>query len=228
MPDHATVMRDNSSLTISKVGALLRRHAADFEGLPHDSAFNIEVQESEVDDVVAGKGCFISGSASRGSMLTFYHGVVYPPLIGRVALLIREMATIVKSEHVLCINDSYLLDGTVSQLNGTLSSRCSSAACGQICNHPTKGMQPNAMFYFARCDTNDYPADSVDALDRIVSRFMAPLTFNARRCMHIAALVALRDIADGEEIFVDYMFNDDHGGGKEMPAWYHAVVEEAA
>lgn len=67
----------------------------------------------------SGCGAFISGNCRRGELLTFYCGALHSPVTGRIELLARSMWNRDRgSEHVLCLTDSYIVDGSPGIFHG--------------------------------------------------------------------------------------------------------------
>ena len=137
----------------------------------------------------AGDGAHVTGFAARGSVVAFYHGPVYTPIIGRMKLLFGS------SEYVLAMHDSYMIDGLTSGTGSSL---------GPLTNHPPLDTTPNVMFYPVCCDTASLPVESASALREICWYERPPLTFDGQRYVRTTLLIALRDIED-EEILVDYV-----------------------
>eukprot|EP00966_Prymnesium_polylepis_P252499 5837638-Prymnesium_polylepis.1 len=142
----------------------------------------------------AGDGAHLSGSAPRGSVVAFYHGIVYGPIIGRFKLACSG------SEYALAMVDSYLIDGLTTGSGSSL---------GPLINHPPPGTGPNVMFYPVCCDADALPASSAAALHRISWYDSPPLTFDGRRHVRTTLIVALRDLED-EELLVDYVRTRQH------------------
>jgi len=165
----------------------------------------------------SGDGAHVSGKVARGAVVTFYHGPVYSPIVGRIKLLLRSTM----SEYSMMLNDTYMIDGLTSGATAHGADGSSSKA-GPLCNHCPEGTRPNAMFFPAVCDTDSLPAASADALRRISWYDTPPLTFDGARYQRTMVLVALRDVQD-EELFVDYRYdlNDES-----LPRWYVPVQRD--
>lgn len=139
----------------------------------------------------SGDGAHVSGKVARGAVVTFYHGPVYSPIVGRIKLLLRSTM----SEYSMMLNDTYMIDGLTSGATAHGADGSSSKA-GPLCNHCPEGTRPNAMFFPAVCDTDSLPAASADALRRISWYDTPPLTFDGARYQRTMVLVALRDVQD--------------------------------
>jgi len=177
------------------------------------AAFTCTRMPSSVDG--GGDGCYVRGKVARGSVVSFYQGRVYAPIIGRLKLAFAF------PEYVIQLSDSYMIDGinpggTVDGKDGT------SSMCGALCNHPPAGVTPNAMFYPMVVDCGTLPEASAAALRRISWYDAMPLTFDSTQLQHTVVLVALRDIED-EEVFVDYRFTN---AAPDLPHWYTRVPRE--
>lgn len=238
VPDLHELRAENKIAIRSSVARALSYAAADSLGMPREATryakstdgqderlprveeeetFVVSKRQSTIAD--SGDGAHLSGRVSRGEVVTFYHGSVHSPIVGRVWLALASW----RSEYVLMLHDSYLLAG--SPAGGTSHGRGGSSwLAGPLANHPPAGVPPNAMLYSATLDASELPAASAEALGRISEYAWRPLLYNGRRTRRCVALVALRDLED-EEILVDYAFDPD---GADLPPWYHPVRAEGA
>ena len=87
--------------------ACIRRGVSDAlaEVVAGRSAFAVTKQVSSVP--ASGDGARLRGCVARGGIVTFYHGPVYTPIIGRIKIMFAAKY----SEYVLNLFDSYVIDG---------------------------------------------------------------------------------------------------------------------
>jgi hypothetical protein len=190
-------------------------------------------------------GVFVSGDVSKGDVVCFYPGTYYPPpplyALGVADGSYCQTANIVRHmwEHnVYCINLNDMggyIDGFLEKEKSKFAS-LSPYAVGQKINHPDKHNSPNvSTFEFLWRDVfaSREGCDEL-CLEEFLSHvpvkmgegpwFIDPSTQEVvtienaptNPALPGLALVALEDLEDGRELFLDYELKPE-----DMPDWYH-------
>ena len=192
-------------------------------------AFHIVRSDSAVQSGPAGFGAHIVGASPRGSILTYFHGPIYTPILGRLSLLVQM---IVGSEDRRAEFDAVQVLADSSLIKGLHGPGLGSNAQGAQINHPPPGVEPNALFVDVFADEAAVGAEAAAELRRL-NPDAAPRPFRTRAPgrarLRTVAIVALRDVRD-EELLVDYGYTtgsasipDGDGSAAPLPGWYSAV-----
>ncbi|GAB5364480.1 hypothetical protein AAMO2058_000974100 [Amorphochlora amoebiformis] len=170
-----------------------------------EQKFIIERKKSSLSG--AGVGVFMTkGSATPGTLLGFYPGDVY-----------REKAVLTGTslEYTAVWKDG-VMDGHPSLETVIKASSACSYSLGNLINHPSESFLPNSVFYpfeFPRSMFERY-GHLIPSRSRDANEWPVPGQ----------AVVAIRDISQGEELFVDYDFSTETT--LECSAWYTPVSRE--
>ncbi|CAK0874029.1 unnamed protein product [Prorocentrum cordatum] len=193
---------------------------------PETASFTIHEQLSTIPD--SDNGAFIRGSCRRGELLSLYQGPIHAPVTGRVLVWLQNLfAGQNSSEYMLCLTDSYMIDGDAARrstariIGGSSAGLVDKCVSGALFNHPPSHVVPNAMFVSVTVDTAQYSDLLKAELNDVNWYARQPWTFDGRRYVRTAALIALCDVCN-EELFVDYGFPSDAEGEftTRRPAWY--------
>lgn len=194
----------------------------------------------------AGRGVYISGTASRGSLVTLYPGVSYLPS------QVRQLGVSSGNDYWISRFDGVIIDGAAQvELEVSLDvareqELVHPLALGHLINHPPEAEKANCLQFMLDVDIRKLPdgarelvpnanfGEEGSMLERIENqayrqrvpgsaRFVSK-TKDMRRVRRTLALVAMRDITD-EEVFMNYRFNPDTPG---VPDWYHDCDPEGS
>jgi hypothetical protein len=176
--------------------------------------FSLEAKQSTLPN--AGNGLFLKGTALTGSVISFFPGTVH----------MREFLTTDDSmdkfldddwHNVISRYDDIVID--CRDYHGAKHPG-NELAMAHYANHPPKDVKPNAFMLMY-----DFPAamnpEHEDVIPHTFEKKPTLLGTIDKSAVHYGmVLMALRDIGDGEEIFLNYRFNPKVGG---KPDWYHSV-----
>jgi len=169
---------------------------------------------------MAGDGVFIRGEVPMGSVVSLYSGLVYRNSDEFLKSYVAENG----SAYLMARYDGMIVDGIYGAGDREESRDIEQFALGEIVNHPNKGELPNV--YTAQFR---YP----EHLERGLALYIPtrychdkpqtwlPSLVNTNTMPGIA-MVAARDIGDGEELLLNYRLNP----AGELPEWYHQVDKE--
>ncbi|TDH65210.1 uncharacterized protein CCR75_001528 [Bremia lactucae] len=178
--------------------------------------FTLKVEESTVHD--AGEGVKLYGKASIGSFVALYPGVVYLPEHYKKKHYLAELTN---NSYARARFDSVIIDGK----NSSSNPRNPLAVAHKI-NHPPKGTPPNVIgFAFEFPCEGPFSWKKYDELipNSFVQEPSRLSMLGKRTIVHSLAFIATADIADGEELFLNYRYNPD----RPLPEWYTSVDEES-
>uniref|UniRef100_A0AAV1VMS6 SET domain-containing protein n=1 Tax=Peronospora matthiolae TaxID=2874970 RepID=A0AAV1VMS6_9STRA len=174
--------------------------------------FTLNVEESSVPD--AGQGVKLLGHASIGSLVALYPGIVYLPEHYKKKQYLSELSN---NPYARARFDSVIIDAK----NEPSVPRNPLAVAHKI-NHPPSGTPPNVIgFGFEFPPEGPFAAKKFDELipNSFVKEPSRLSMFGKRAIVHGLAFIATADIADGEELFLNYRYNPD----RPLPGWYTAV-----
>ncbi|KAI0561333.1 SET domain containing protein [Gracilaria domingensis] len=175
----------------------------------------------------AGNGLFISGTAPAGCLVALFPGMFYQP--SEIPQQLSDLAicrydgVIVDSSHDVCINASF--QDHQKELYHPFGT-------AHYANHGA----PNTLQFLLDIRSNRLPAHLsalIPVQEAVTSRIrffngLADMaarqrvpgvelyTKEGKNVLRTVALVALRDIADGEEVLFNYRFNPQIS----LPSWY--------
>jgi hypothetical protein len=199
-----------------------------------------------------GSGVFATQDIRRGELVTLYAGIQFPQpplkpnpnpdsLSGKAQILIPDLET---NDYIINLSETGA--GYIDGHNADVSS----LHCGQIVNHPPSAIQPNVdmiEFLWKSVAVQQQQQKGEEGLimvkeraKRINSLYQGPwFVDEMQRRVHTpsprdpqywsllagCALVASRDLAEGEELWLDYQLNVDRVD-VETKAWYAPVPFE--
>ncbi|CAI5711996.1 unnamed protein product [Hyaloperonospora brassicae] len=174
--------------------------------------FTLSVEKSSVPD--AGEGVKLFGHASIGSLVALYPGIVYLPEHYKKKRYLSELSS---NPYARARFDSVIIDAKNEPPNPR-----NPLAVGHKMNHPPSGALPNVIgFAFDFPLEGPFAAKKFDELipNSFVTEPSRLSMFGKRAIVHGLAFIATADIADGEELFLNYRYNPD----RPLPEWYTAV-----
>lgn len=192
----------------------------------------------------AGRGIFVQGFVPCGDVVTLYPGVSYLPSH------VRRLDGV--NDYFISRYDGVIIDGAapveleVPEGEGKGGAELEHPfAVGHLVNHPPKGVVPNVLQFMldlevGRLDKRVVPLVPTTNFEEIGEGGMLERLENVAYRQQVAgiemfggersvrrtmALVALTDLTEGEEVFMDYRFNPQLAN---HPEWYHACDEEVS
>ncbi|KAF4325049.1 hypothetical protein BBO99_00000606 [Phytophthora kernoviae] len=178
--------------------------------------FTLDVAESSVSE--AEEGVKLRGSASIGSLVALYPGVVYLPEHYKKNEYMKEISN---NPFARARFDSVIIDAK----NESSTPRNPLAVAHKI-NHPPSGTPPNVLaFGFEFPPEEPFTTEEYDALipNRFVKEPSRLSMFGKRTIVHGLAFIAMANIEDDEELFLNYRYNPD----RPLPKWYTPVDIES-
>lgn len=213
-----------------------------------------EVAASQIAHPAAGQGVFARGRATQGTVVALYPGEVYVPY--QVKRLVddfhrarasgdpgpqRRFEAVFGTPERPNAHAMERFDGNVLVASeGSVASRPNYFAVGHKINHPPRGAAPNVVAcpldltrgFMERMDAQgaafrSYVPNRFHESPELMADWQWKMYLVERDVeVPTVAFVATRDIADGEELFLNYRYNPDVEIGS-VPEWYHHVnVEE--
>jgi hypothetical protein len=212
----------------------LERISKHADSVVHKHAgIGVDIRSSTIPN--SGNGLFAKAAIPKGSVVTLYPGIYYPPLPtwlvslpdGNIAVDLRPQNDQPDFSSVYKIN---CVKGGFIEAKDYISSNI---ALAHLINHPPKGKRPNVITYefFWEDFAKEMKFPNQNLLDRIsciregVPWYVDPnseeIVTMTKHCSSTVgmAFVASADIAKDEEIFFDYKFQDVD----DLPLWYYAV-----
>lgn len=204
------------------------------EHLVELTGYSLRVRDSTVEG--GGRGVFVQGCVKRGQLVSLYPGVAYMPSE------VRLMDGV--NDYFISRYDGVVIDGAseveldVSALGDVQTEHLEHPfAVGHLINHPPQGKKPNVLQFMvdldarrlsskARCliPIKNYETTR-NTFERIENRAYRERVPSASRFVqegfHVRktiALVAMEDLVEGDEVFMDYRFNPEI---QQVPQWYH-------
>ncbi|CAH0489318.1 unnamed protein product [Peronospora farinosa] len=174
--------------------------------------FTLNVEKSSVPD--AGEGVKLYGSALIGSLVALYPGIVYLPEHYKKEHHISKLSN---NPYARARFDSVIIDAK----NESSSPRNPLAVAHKI-NHPPSGTSPNVIgFAFEFPPEGPFATKEFDELipNSFVQEPSRLSMFGKRAIVHGLAFIAVADIADEEELFLNYRYNPD----RLLPKWYTSI-----
>lgn len=220
-----------------------REAAVETRSHEHPDGFRLVIKRSSIAHDEAGYGVFVEGTARVGQLIALYPGLlVAPPEF--------SPAIVHNNDYLVSFYSGWIIDGrewfrrgshfderVQSLVDGGIAVPASHAATlryrnpigvGSLVNHVPPCMAPNVTFCELEMPEKDLsPAAAAllpnDALppSNLQSRFVWHEVDGGKR--RTIALVALRDIVDGE-LFLNYRLNPAHAYAE----WYWQPDEESA
>ncbi|CEG49169.1 uncharacterized protein PHALS_06948 [Plasmopara halstedii] len=178
--------------------------------------FTLKVEESSIPH--AGEGVKLCGSAPIGSFVALYPGIVFLPEHYKKKHYLSELSNNIYARARF---DGVIIDGK----NETSHPRNPLAVAHKI-NHPPKGISPNVIgFAFEFPQNEPFTEKEFDELipNAFVQEPSRLSMFGKRTIVHGLAFIATANIADGEEILLNYRYNPD----RPLPDWYTPVDVES-
>ncbi|KAG6609458.1 ABC transporter A family member 1 [Phytophthora cinnamomi] len=178
--------------------------------------FTLNVEKSGVPD--AGEGVKVRGSAAIGSLVALYPGIVYLPEHYKKKHYLGELSN---NPYARARFDSVIIDAK----NESSKPRNPLVVAHKI-NHPPDGTPPNVLgFAFEFPPEEPFTTKEFDELipNSFVQEPSRFSMFGKRAIVHGLAFIATADIADGEELFLNYRYNP----GRPLPEWYTPVDIES-
>ncbi|CAH0477368.1 unnamed protein product [Peronospora belbahrii] len=174
--------------------------------------FTLNVEESSVPD--AGEGVKLYGSTLIGSLVALYPGIVYLPEHYKKK---RYLSELLNNPYARARFDSVIIDAK----NESSNPRNPLAVAHKI-NHPPSGTPPNVIgFGFEFPPEGPFSTKEFDELipNSFVKEPSRLSMFGKRAIVHGLAFIAMTDIEDKGELFLNYRYNPDHP----LPKWYTPV-----
>jgi len=211
-----------------------------------------EVAPSTIDHPEAGQGVFMRGNAPAGKVAALYPGIVYFPFQVQEIQDARfrrgddDPAAMKRYADLFLMEDgspnmhiTQLYDGTtINAKEGSVSRKANVFAVGHKVNHPPKGLLPNVMlcpFTFTGAmmksmeeraqDVNDYIPNKLIDDPQLKTIGMDWILSRKDELLRSLAYVAIREIEDGEELFINYRY-DPKLDESLLPDWYEPVDPE--
>lgn len=183
----------------------------------------------------------MQGRVPRGDVVTLYPGVSYLPS------QVRRLEGV--NDYFISRYDGVIIDGAapveldVQATGGGGATELEHPfAVGHLVNHPPKGVVPNVLQFMLDLEvcklgkevvrlvpTMNFEEIGGGVLERVENAIHrervagVDLFAGERRVRRTLVLVALRDLTEEEEVFMDYRFNPQLVN---LPEWYHACDEE--
>eukprot|EP00644_Phytophthora_capsici_P002269 jgi/Phyca11/568079/estExt2_Genewise1.C_PHYCAscaffold_270317 len=174
--------------------------------------FSLNVEESSVPG--AGEGVKLRGSAPIGSLVALYPGIVYLPEHYKKKQYLSELSN---NPYARARFDSVIIDAKAES-----SKPRNPLAVAHKINHPPSGTPPNVIgFGFEFPPQEPFTSKEFDELipNSFVREPSRLSMFGKRAIVHGLAFIATADIADEEELFLNYRYNPD----RSLPEWYTPV-----
>ncbi|KAG3121052.1 hypothetical protein PI124_g22 [Phytophthora idaei] len=174
--------------------------------------FTLSVEASSVPG--ADEGVKLRGSASIGSLVALYAGIVYLPEHYKKK---HHLSALSNNPYARARFDSVIIDAK----NESSKPRNPLAVAHKI-NHPPKGTPPNVIgFAFEFPPEEPFSTKEFDELipNSFVQEPSRLSMLGKRAIVHGLAFIATADIADEEELFLNYRYNPD----RSLPEWYTPV-----
>ncbi|ETK77933.1 hypothetical protein F441_16235 [Phytophthora nicotianae CJ01A1] len=174
--------------------------------------FTLNVEESSVPG--AGEGVKLRGSAPIGSLVALYPGIVYLPEHYKKK---HHLSELTNNPYARARFDSVIIDAKKESSNPR-----NPLAVAHKINHPPSGTSPNVLgFAFEFPPEEPFTTKEYDELipNNFVQEPSRLSMFGKRAIVHGLAFIATADIADEEELFLNYRYNPD----RPMPEWYAPV-----
>ncbi|KAG6974890.1 hypothetical protein JG687_00000122 [Phytophthora cactorum] len=165
--------------------------------------FTLRVEASSVPG--ADEGVKLRGSASIGSLVALYPGIVYLPEHYKKK---HHLSALSNNPYARARFDSVIIDA-----KNELAHKI---------NHPPKGTPPNVIgFAFEFPPEEPFSTKEFDELipNSFVQEPSRLSMLGKRAIVHGLAFIATADIADEEELFLNYRYNPD----RSLPEWYTPV-----
>ena len=169
---------------------------------------------------MAGDGVFVHGEVPMGSVVSLYSGLVYRNSDEFLKSYVPENG----SAYLMARYDGMIVDGIYGAGDREESRDIELYALGEIINHPNKGELPNvytAQFRYPEGLDHEMAAYIPTRYRHEKSLSWLPSLVNSNAMPGIA-MIAARDIGDGEELLLNYRLNPSG----ELPDWYHQVDKE--
>lgn len=184
----------------------------------------------------AGNGLFLEGTTDAGRILTLYPGQVYVPEHFAHPGLLESLLV---DDHNMCVISR--VDGVVVDGQPLAGMENHPYAQGQLVNHPPAGTMPNVIavpYSLPTAGGSDTPLEDMEVEvtsdasafpDHLRALFPNRLWRELsalQRVRHFGvvaptiALMSVRPISDGEELFLNYRLNPK---SKQPPDWYAPV-----
>eukprot|EP00177_Eucheuma_denticulatum_P007524 GFKZ01013697.1.p1 GENE.GFKZ01013697.1~~GFKZ01013697.1.p1 ORF type:complete len:310 (+),score=28.51 GFKZ01013697.1:56-985(+) len=197
--------------------------------------FSLCVAASKIPN--AGRGVFVKGgSIKRGTLVTLYPGVSYLPSD------VRKLSNV--NDYFISRYDGVVLDGAadlqleIEPVDETLADTELEHpfALGHLVNHPPPSTTPNVLQFMLDLEVPRVPQrarplipvsnfDSstsvMERMENIAYRQRVPtaaLFLGKGEVRRTVALVAMDDLKEGDELYMDYRFSPKNTN---IPAWYH-------
>lgn len=199
-----------------------------------EMSWELKVCASSIPD--AGEGVFVSGRCMPGSVLCAYPGTAYLP----EDMPSMHSVILPGNEYIIARTDGVIIDGRdegasaeiaeiARRRDGITSHQKCHAAFGvdllppiaNKVNHPPGSERPNVIAAPLDLLPSDTP-DLHDLLDGFCLNFRAPIPSQTPMKRTIV-LIALRDLNDHEELFLDYRRGGLRNGLREEESWYFHV-----
>ncbi|OWZ24835.1 hypothetical protein PHMEG_00016 [Phytophthora megakarya] len=174
--------------------------------------FTLNVEESSVHD--AGEGVKLLGSAPIGSLVALYPGIVYLPEHYKKK---HHLTKLSNNPFARARFDSVIIDAK----NESSKPRNPLAVAHKI-NHPPSGTPPNVIgFAFEFPQEEPFTTTEFDELipNSFVQEPSRLSMFGKRAIVHGLGFIATADIANDDELFLNYRYNPD----RPLPEWYTPV-----
>jgi hypothetical protein len=162
-----------------------------------------------------GQGVFAASFIPRGQLVCLYPGLVSTPSQFARRQVLNPQSTM----HCTALPDGSVIDPSCLAPAGQSGI---ASAVGHMVNHPPQGQLPSvikcAFFWPGPTQVN-----ATDVTDDGTGGPSADLVDVRGELVRGLGLVAVRNIDEGEEVFVNYRLNPKLRA--QWPAWYHAVDE---
>lgn len=169
----------------------------------------------------SGDGVYVRGSVPVGGVVSLYAGLAYR----NTQEFLKTYDPEVGSEYLMARWDGGVIDGASGAGESQERQDVEELyALGQIVNHPNPGHEPNVFAAQFR-----YPEEVDPELSGFIPnryRHETPQSWLPQLTSLIGvpgiAMVAARQIDDGEELLMNYRLNPHNA----LPGWYHQVDKE--
>jgi hypothetical protein len=231
----------DSRTKLQYIESWARKQAED--SLLSKNNINVKVEPSLVEN--AGEGVFCIHGAKAGTLLCVHPGTIHSAKSIRTASekqqgQLYERIFVKDLPHCVQLFDGTLIDAGIASEHEWQNHPF---AVGHKCNHPPKGANPNVMkcpFWwapeppvnvpfpgFAISDESNQKSEEEDEgslVERLglIEKIRNEMGFSSQRNdnrIRGLGMVSTRNIAPGEELFVNYRYNPKITA----PAWYHPV-----